>query len=144
MVSSPRYVLFCGSRGWTDYFTIFKIVRRFHVLLGSFTVLHGGARGADTYAGLAARIQKIPECSMLANWARNGTHAGPLRNSEMLELKPIIAVAFWDGSSPGTLDTISKAVNIFRIPTLVLRPLLPPIAPKRQQTTGPLDHSVVS
>lgn len=119
---NERYVLFTGSRGWTDYFTIYRVVRNLHVLLGSFIALHGGARGADTFVSLAARANKLPERAERVapeEWELYGKPAGNYRNTRMLVMRPILVMAFWDGSSRGTLDTIQKAVNIFRIPTVV-------------------------
>lgn len=123
-LGDERFVLFCGSRGWLDYFTIFKVVRMLHVLLGSFTLLHGAARGADTYAGMAARMQHIPvlpDPVKATEWDFFGPSAGNRRNTRMLERAPIMVVAFWDGSaeSTGTLDTVFKAVEVYRIPTIV-------------------------
>lgn len=120
-----RYVLFTGSREWADYLTIYRVVRKLHVLLGSFTALHGAARGADTFVGLAARGNKLPEHAERVTpweWEQYGPPAGNYRNTRMLLMKPIMVVAFWDGSSTGTLDTINKAVNVFRIPTMIFLP----------------------
>lgn len=48
----------------------------------------------------------------VADWKRYGKAAGPIRNSQMLEYvkqeNPLV-VAFWDGESHGTRDTINKA-----------------------------------
>lgn len=124
LAPDKRYVLFTGSREWTDYLTIYSVVRKLHVLLGSFTALHGGARGADTFVGLAARSNKLPERAERVTseeWEKGGKSAGHYRNSRMLAMKPLMVVAFWDGSSRGTLDTIRKAVNIFRLPTVIYR-----------------------
>lgn len=127
-MSADRYVLFTGSRSWTDYLGIYRTVRLLHVLLGSFTALHGAARGADTYVGMAARMQKIPvepDPVKSTEWDFFGPSAGNRRNSRMLEKRPILVIGFWDGVSTGTQDCLTKAAAL-GIPTFVCN--------------GPLDH----
>lgn len=116
---SNHLVLVCGSRGWNDYERIRAILLRLREYLGPFTVLHGGARGADTYAGLAAALLDIPLEVMLPDWSA-GKSAGFLRNTAMLERSPAFVIAFTLGTS-GTADTIDKAINTYRIPTLIYR-----------------------
>jgi hypothetical protein len=45
-----------------------------------------------------------------AKWDEYGKAAGPIRNQEMVDSKPDLVLAFWDGRSPGTLDAIKRAV----------------------------------
>lgn len=114
-------VLCCGSRSWTEWFRIKKTLYRLALPLGKFTVLHGGAGGADYWSGKMARLLGLPVEVMRPNWAKYGKRAGMLRNTQMLERKPNYVIAFWDGVSRGTLDTIQKAVNVYRIPTIIVR-----------------------
>jgi hypothetical protein len=44
----------------------------------------------------------------LPDWGKYGKRAGLLRNSDIVAASEVI-LAFWDGSSTGTLDTITKA-----------------------------------
>lgn len=113
-------VLVCGSRTWPSFVDIRDTLVHLRTLLGPFTVLHGGARGADTYAGLAAKVLDIPvEPPMLPDWSA-GLSAGFARNTAMLERAPAFVIAFTLGTG-GTADTIDKAVNTYRIPTLIYR-----------------------
>lgn len=114
-------VLCCGSRNWKEWFTIKRTLYRMMLAIGFFRVLHGGARGVDSYAGAMARLLNLDVKAMPANWRKHGKAAGMIRNTEMLEREPDYVIAFWDGSSRGTLDTIFKAVNIYRIPTIIVR-----------------------
>lgn len=114
-------VLCCGSRNWPEWFQVKKTLYRLSLALGRFTVLHGGARGADSHCGAMARILGLEVEVMRPDWLKYGKRAGMLRNTSMLERQPDYVVAFWDGSSRGSLDTIQKAVNIYRIPTIIVR-----------------------
>lgn len=114
-------VLCCGSRNWCEWFIIKKTLFNLGVLIGPFTVLHGGACGVDTWSGWAARGLGLNVEVIEADWRKHGKRAGFIRNSEMLARRPDYVIAFWDGLSRGTLDTISKAVNEYRIPTIIVR-----------------------
>lgn len=116
---SQPLVLFTGSRNWPYYLPVFEMVQRLQELLGPYTVMHGAARGLDTFAGIAARISELDEEAMPAEWNLYGKAAGGLRNTTMLRKRPVLVVAFWDGRSSGTLDTITKAVNVYRIPVIL-------------------------
>lgn len=116
-----RYVLFCGSRTWPSYPAVRDTMAHLRALIGDFTVLEGGASGADTFARIAAKILGLDWEEVKADWAKYFKRAGRIRNTEMLELAPEYVVAFWDGKSTGTLDTITKAVNDYRIPTVIRR-----------------------
>lgn len=115
-------VLICGSRQWTDFNFIRDVVGQLLDLLGPFQMIHGGARGADTYGGLTAYWYGLPEPIIdYPDYARYGRYGAPKRrNTTMLERAPDYVVAFYFGGG-GTADTITKAVNVFRIPTLVYR-----------------------
>ncbi len=99
-------VLICGSRTWADEAAIQRALE--DLSPGPATIIHGGARGADQLAGrIAARLGyavKVYE----ADWSR-GKRAGPERNLRMLDSKPDLVLAFWDGQSRGTAHTIAEA-----------------------------------
>lgn len=117
-----RYILFCGSRTWPHYTAVRNEMTRLRARIGDFTVLHGGARGADTYADLSANVLGIPRKEVLPDYKRySGWTAPRIRNTEMLDMQPEMVIAFLDGYSTGTLDCITKAVNNYRIPTIIRR-----------------------
>jgi hypothetical protein len=106
----------CGSRYWRmPYFlTVRDYLRRVAAARGTdgILVLTGGAPGVDTiadkYAGLIGfRTHVLP-----AQWERpDGSTdklAGFTRNTLLVEHADRV-VAFWNGESRGTLDTIRKA-----------------------------------
>jgi hypothetical protein len=72
-------------------------------------VVSGGARGVDSFAEEAARRRGLEVRVLRADWDRLGAKAGPIRNSELVANADRV-VAFWDGKSRGTLDTVGKAL----------------------------------
>jgi phosphoribosylpyrophosphate synthetase len=70
-------------------------------------IISGGANGADKIAEQFANNYNIPFIEIRADW-RLGKAAGILRNTEIIKQADII-IAFWDGKSKGTLDSINKA-----------------------------------
>jgi hypothetical protein len=106
-------VLICGSRDWTDPDLIREVlvplVRLSKIGAGDLTVIHGGARGADSLAGTVARSLGIPVTEFPARWNSYGKRAGYLRNVEMAEQKPDIVIAFQKDNSTGTQMMIDIA-----------------------------------
>lgn len=99
-------VMVCGSR---DYPRAARIAARIAMFPDGTIVMHGGARGADLLAaryaeGLGFEVEEWP-----ADWKRDGKRAGVLRNIDMLDQKPDLVIAFWDGKSRGTKHVISEA-----------------------------------
>jgi len=82
-------------------------------------VVHGGARGADTLAGIYADKHGCEVKLFPADWENEGQAAGPLRNKRMVAFCDE-CVCFWDGRSTGTEDTINrvqhsgKMLRVFR------------------------------
>ena len=70
-------------------------------------IISGHARGADTLGERFAREQGHGLEIYPADWDSFGKRAGFIRNSRMVAIADA-AVAFWDGASHGTLDTIKK------------------------------------
>jgi hypothetical protein len=79
--------------------------------LGVTTLIHGGARGADSLAAEWAMANGIPVLEYPVtpeDWRTIGKAAGPMRNQRMLdEGKPDLVVAFPGGS--GTADMVRRA-----------------------------------
>lgn len=94
-----------GSREWKNL----QAVRDFvDVLPHSSTVISGGARGVDKAAEDRARERKMLVRSILPNWDLHGKAAGMIRNSQIVAECDAL-VAFWDGESRGTKNSIDKA-----------------------------------
>jgi len=80
-------------------------------------VIAGGANGVDTLAEHWAKRNKIEFIAYPARWKTFGKRAGIMRNHEMVEFCDYL-IAFWDGKSKGTLDSITYAKEI-GVPTIV-------------------------
>lgn len=100
-----RKIAIVGSRNFSDL----DLVRDFIRQLNHRTIIiSGGARGVDQTAAETATARGMEVNIILPDWSRFGKSAGMLRNTTIVELADII-VAFWDGRSRGTADTIRKA-----------------------------------
>lgn len=93
-----------GSRNFDDYATLVA------TLVGEpiSELVTGGATGADALAARYARERGLKLTEIQANWPKHGRSAGPIRNAELVKRAERV-IAFWDGKSPGTKDTINKA-----------------------------------
>lgn len=103
---SQMRVVVCGSREWSSESTMRN---RMAELPDGTEVIHGGARGADRMAAKYAYALGFKVRVFKADWDRFGRVAGFLRNQAMLDEKPDLVIAFWDGKSRGTQDTIYRA-----------------------------------
>ncbi len=97
-----------GSRTFEDYAYLKAWLERFSDRHPILSIVSGGARGADSLASYYAKTHAIPMVVYKADWATHGKAAGFLRNSKIVEYCTMM-VAFWDGKSNGTKDSISKA-----------------------------------
>ena len=82
-------------------------------------IVTGGARGVDTWAETAARQKGLAVELFIPEWDKLGRGAGMIRNQKIVDACDRL-VAFWDGKSRGTKDSIEKArragkqVDIYR------------------------------
>lgn len=117
-------VLVTGSRDFADYKALAEALDdlffNFEGLTAPetpFTVVHGGAAGADSLAGEWCRTMRELGYSMVhaevhrADWKKYGKIAGLVRNQKMVELGAHICLAFPRGLSRGTRDCITRAEN---------------------------------
>ena len=71
------------------------------------SVVSGAAKGPDTWGVELARDMQLGVEEIPADWSK-GKGAGFKRNGTIVSRADAV-VAFWDGVSRGTLDTIKKA-----------------------------------
>ena len=100
-------VLITGSRNWGNRETIYSALENELRARGAITVVHGGARGADSIAGEWAKAKRaagfnVSEEVHPAQWNTHGRAAGPIRNQKMIDLGAEIVLAFPLGESRGT------------------------------------------
>lgn len=76
--------------------------------LGTHTIIHGAAPGADSVAARWAERHGVPTLPFPADWKRHGKAAGPKRNARMIaEGRPDIVIAFAGGR--GTRDCVDRS-----------------------------------
>lgn len=102
-------VLICGSRTWNNINAVRRYVRTLNPTHD--TIIHGGARGADSCAHVAAVEHGIEVRAIPADWKRYGRGAGHIRNETMLDEKPDLVVYFHADltSSKGTKHMVKIA-----------------------------------
>jgi predicted Rossmann fold nucleotide-binding protein DprA/Smf involved in DNA uptake len=100
-------VAIVGSRGYPDEGKedVFSYV---HELPSNSVVVSGGAEGPDTWAERAAKRRGLLVVVYRADWSLYGKAAGFIRNGQIVANCDRV-VAFWDGHSRGTKNTIDIA-----------------------------------
>lgn len=94
-----------GSRLFNDYEFMKRILDRF---FSCKIIVSGGAKGADNLAEKYAKENNIATIIFPAEWDRYGKSAGFKRNKIIVDNSDLI-IAFWDGKSKGTANTIKLA-----------------------------------
>jgi len=102
-----------GSRTFDDSFSLvewlhFFIVGYENLWEEKIEVISGGAKGADQMARKASLIAELKYTEFSADWDKHGKSAGFIRNQQIIDACDMV-LAFWDGKSKGTQDTINKA-----------------------------------
>lgn len=104
----PFRICVCGGRDFDDYPLLSKTLKSLTKKLKKFTIVVGGAEGADKLAQDWAFHNMKPYLIYHADFKKNGVKAGPIRNRQMAKNSDAV-VAFWDGKSRGTRDMIELA-----------------------------------
>jgi hypothetical protein len=81
-------------------------------------IISGGALGADKLGEHYAEKYNIDIQIYKPDWKTHGKVAALYRNTDIIS-KSDIVIAFWDGKSKGTLDSINKAQNYGKIMWIV-------------------------
>jgi hypothetical protein len=98
-------VAIVGSRNFKDLTAVVDYVLS---LPEGTLIVSGGAKGVDSVAADAARIKGLVVREYLADWENLGKAAGFIRNKDIVAGAERV-VAFWDGTSKGTLSSINLA-----------------------------------
>ena len=115
-------VIVCGGRDYSDFESLCAELDLWHEIHKFTQIIHGAAQGTDWMAGTWATSRGIPvrEYPVTSEgWKRLGKKAGHLRNTEMLQEKPNLVIAFPGGR--GTADMIRQALAA-EIPTITIGP----------------------
>lgn len=102
-----KVIVITGGRDYDDYPMVQEVLN----FLNPTHVFEGGATGADEIAKMWCIDNKVPVTTINADWKKNGRKAGPLRNTQMLELAgpEAIVVAFPGGK--GTENCVKTAIS---------------------------------
>lgn len=107
-------VAIVGCRYFNDYDLLYSNMGNlFPAMLSDdpqYVIVSGGAPGADTLAARFAKEEFMNTEIFRADWEKHGKAAGPLRNQKIVDRADYV-VAFWDGKSRGTKDTINKTMK---------------------------------
>ena len=94
-----------GSRNFDDYK---KLEKELNKIEGITVIVSGGAKGADTLAREFAEKNDIKLTEFKPDYEQYGRGAPIRRNKKIVEYSDQI-IAFWDGESRGTKNTIDIA-----------------------------------
>ena len=109
-------IVIAGSRGFEDYALLEQTLE--HILdkqIEPVELVSGHAKGADLLAERFAKENDLPIHIIKTDWKTYGRAAGPIRNRQMLDYameELSLVVAFWDGKSKGTKNTINTAKSL--------------------------------
>lgn len=93
----------CDAQGAVEY-----LISSLAAKDPNMIIVSGGARGVDSWASQAAERAGLKVEVYMADWNTYGKGAGFIRNTTVVEESDKV-IAFWDGVSRGTEDTIKKA-----------------------------------
>ena len=96
------------SRSFFDYDLLCKTLDGLNVTI--IEIISGG----DSLGAMYARDRGIPLTEFLPDWKKHGKAAGFIRNTDIVKDADIV-VAFWDGASHGTRDSITKAKEMGKV-----------------------------
>lgn len=113
-----------GSRNYSDYLAIVKVLESFDIFNPKHHIVTGCANGVDKIARIVAWVKFFENGTekrfFYADWKKFGNAAGPMRNEKIIDQCDQV-IAFWSGKSPGTKSSINiaykqkKPVHIFWI-----------------------------
>lgn len=111
MVADAQVVAIVGSREWPKD-QLHRVRQLVEQLSPTATVISGGAQGVDLEGAARAkgRGHAVVEFRPFGDARENWVKAAFARNG-FLALCADVTIAFWDGTSSGTKDTIWKAMK---------------------------------
>ncbi len=118
-----RMILVSGSRDFPYPHLVRQTLH--NLLTPEDSLMHGCARGVDTWAGETAQSCGATVLRRPADWDRYGKRAGILRNHQMFEearqFPNLLVLIFWDGHSRGTKHMIHLC-TLAQLPHHIIRP----------------------
>lgn len=110
ILRSAHVVGIVGSRGYPEPERVAALLK---LLAANTVIISGGAEGPDraAVAGALGSWRPAVELKPIGSDKNLWVQAAHARNG-MIALCSDVVVAFWDGQSSGTADTISKALKL--------------------------------
>lgn len=102
----PVKLAVVGSRSFSDYERLTNVLSEYCI----DAIISGGAIGADSLAERYAKEHNIKTIIYKPDWVKYGKRAGFIRNTDIINAADQI-VAFWDGESKGTKNSIDTAIS---------------------------------
>jgi hypothetical protein len=104
-----------GSRSFFNYKMLSDKLSKLEIT----EIVSGGAFGADYLAEQYAKEHKLPITVFKPDWDKYGKSAGYIRNKLIVDYAEQ-CIAFWDGKSKGTKNTIDLAKKEKKLYKIVL------------------------
>lgn len=101
-------VCVCGGRDFDNKELLYRTIDNAKMILGDFTVINGGARGADKLSTEWAKDRGFEFKEFPADWDKFKNAAGPIRNQEMLSYGFNALIAFPGGKGTAHMISITK------------------------------------
>lgn len=113
-------VLVCGGRDFNNYpflrDSLDRLLNPNNLPLAyeaGIEIIHGGAKGADSWADFWAVHNYCPIQEYKANWSKYGKAAGYIRNKQMLdEGHPDLVIAFPGGAGTANMIKLAKDAGV--------------------------------
>lgn len=100
-------VAIIGSRETSGY-SLDELIS--HIPQNASELVSGGSSGVDSLAEQAAARLGLPIRVFPPDYERDGRFAPLVRNGKIVERSDLV-LAFWDGRSRGTADTLKKCIE---------------------------------
>lgn len=102
----------CGGRDFNDHEYLWSVMNQAKNWWNLTTIIHGGAKGADTLGGDWAKYRGLTVIRVPALWDLHGKSAGMIRNKEMLGLQPDVVIAFKGGAGTRNMVDIAYKAGV--------------------------------
>jgi len=112
-------VIVCGGRNYSNRDRVYSALNAVHAKKTIKMLIQGGADGADRIAkDWAMLIKGIQVVTFHASWIPLGGAAGPIRNANMLIMKPDGLIAFNGGDGTKGMIALAESgdVKVWRVP----------------------------
>lgn len=105
-------IIVCGGRNFCDVQLLDEFLDFIHLRRPVHQLIHGGANGADTLAGLWAERRGVDCIVFKADWKKWKHAAGPLRNARMILEKPDVVIAFPGGRGTENMKRVAREKGV--------------------------------